>query len=482
MVGALASAAAGLLAVRFLAIAVGLMAVRVPYPFELEWMEGGSLAHVLRLLAGDAIYAEPSAAWVPFIYHPLYYVVAAPLVAAFGVGLPPLRLVSALSSVATGALLGRLAWRETRSPWAGVVAPGLYAATFPLQGGWLDIARADSLALALIVGGTLAVREARSARGMLWAGVLLYLAMMTKQTTAWVAMPVVAFAVWRDGPRGLALALGVAAAMLATMGLFAATSDGWYLYYCFELPRSHTLIARMWGAYWTEDLAPLGIALFAAVALPFLWLRRPRGRAGHGLVAAFVVGTLVAGYHARLHSGNYINVLQIPFAGLALALAVVAFRPARIQGRTLSVVLAAAAAVQLVLLDFDPRRHRPPPEAWDQGRAVLRVLAEAPRPLYAPELMSYTLLLGAPPAPHAVAVEDVLRGEPEEPKARYLSSVARAARAGEYGAIVLGSRSIAGSTVRVWRLGYRYRRALEGPSTLTGMGTYPRRILERREP
>ena len=34
-------------------------AARAPYPFDLEWMEGGMLAHAWRLANGLPLYVEP---------------------------------------------------------------------------------------------------------------------------------------------------------------------------------------------------------------------------------------------------------------------------------------------------------------------------------------------------------------------------------------------------------------------------------------
>ena len=65
-------------AARILALAIGLVYVavfllvalgRIGYPFELEWMEGGAIAHVQRILAGQALYVPPSLDFVPFGCH-----------------------------------------------------------------------------------------------------------------------------------------------------------------------------------------------------------------------------------------------------------------------------------------------------------------------------------------------------------------------------------------------------------------------------
>src|SRR5207237_451850 len=59
-----------------LAVAVGCAAyvamlvwcgmTRVPYPSELEWMEGGMLTHAARVREGLPIYGKPSVEFVPF--------------------------------------------------------------------------------------------------------------------------------------------------------------------------------------------------------------------------------------------------------------------------------------------------------------------------------------------------------------------------------------------------------------------------------
>src|SRR5262245_50878569 len=87
---ALALACAYVLAFVIVAVA------RLPYPFELEWLEGVVLEHVHRVLAGQPIYVAPSVDFVPLNYTPLYYYVSAAFAAALGPGFVALRLVSLL--------------------------------------------------------------------------------------------------------------------------------------------------------------------------------------------------------------------------------------------------------------------------------------------------------------------------------------------------------------------------------------------------
>src|SRR6267143_1685706 len=81
---------------------------RMGYPFELEWMEGGMVDHVRRVLLGLPIYAKPSIEFVSFLYPPLYYEAAAVFSKVLGPGFLPLRLLSFLSSVGVFVLIFRI--------------------------------------------------------------------------------------------------------------------------------------------------------------------------------------------------------------------------------------------------------------------------------------------------------------------------------------------------------------------------------------
>src|SRR5215467_9200976 len=86
----LAVALTGLVAVgAYLVIALS----RLTYPFTVEWLESNSLVEVHRILAGQALYAAPTAGYVPDGYPPLYFAVSAAVASVLGVSYLPLRLV-----------------------------------------------------------------------------------------------------------------------------------------------------------------------------------------------------------------------------------------------------------------------------------------------------------------------------------------------------------------------------------------------------
>src|SRR5881397_1430030 len=64
-------------AVLFILVYVVVAALRMGYPYELEWMEGGAVDHVRRLLDGKPIYVAPSLDFIPYIYPPFYFLLSA---------------------------------------------------------------------------------------------------------------------------------------------------------------------------------------------------------------------------------------------------------------------------------------------------------------------------------------------------------------------------------------------------------------------
>ena len=69
----------------YLLACLGVTTLHVGYPFALEWMEGGSVDHVRRILAGRPIYIEPTLEFAPFIYTPLYFYLGAAVASVAGV-------------------------------------------------------------------------------------------------------------------------------------------------------------------------------------------------------------------------------------------------------------------------------------------------------------------------------------------------------------------------------------------------------------
>jgi hypothetical protein len=71
-----------------LAVYIRLALRTLNYPFPLEWMEGGTVDVVQRVIRHQPLYTQPTAEYVPYIYPPLYYWVSAQIARVIGVGCP----------------------------------------------------------------------------------------------------------------------------------------------------------------------------------------------------------------------------------------------------------------------------------------------------------------------------------------------------------------------------------------------------------
>ena len=128
------------LSLLWLVALVVVFALRIGFPLELEWMEGGSLQHALRLQRGESVYGPPSEEFVPFLYTPLYPMVLAILGYVFPLDYALGRVVSVLAFAAVCGGLWRAVGREGRPLAHQAAAIGLFCAGYVFSFRWLDLA------------------------------------------------------------------------------------------------------------------------------------------------------------------------------------------------------------------------------------------------------------------------------------------------------------------------------------------------------
>ncbi|HEX2576091.1 MAG TPA: glycosyltransferase family 39 protein, partial [Aquihabitans sp.] len=323
---------------------------RMGSPMELEWMEGGVVDHVRRAADGRNLYPEPSLEFIPYIYTPLYYYVAAPVAAVFGDGFLPLRLVSFASSLVAFASVGVLVARERGDRVAGLVAAGVFAACFAIGGAWFDLARVDSLFLALTFAGLAVARHGAGVRSAVAAGVLLGLAFLTKQQALVPAAAPLLYLLVAQRRRAVAYAASVAIVVVVSTLVLQQLSDGWYLRYVLELPRGHEVIEEVRRTFWTVDLRPLVLSVaLGAVGVAIAVAARRELTGPLVLFHLPVAAALVASsYASRLHSGGYDNVLLPAFGALAILAGLGWSELDRRPAPLLRVAAAVAVVAQLV--------------------------------------------------------------------------------------------------------------------------------------
>jgi hypothetical protein len=425
-------AVTALLGLAAIGVYVAVALARLAYPFTLEVLESNSLVEVHRILSGRALYAAPTVSYVPDGYPPLYFGTSAALASVLGQSYLPLRLVSLVSSLACFAILARLVQRETGSAAAGIAASGLLASTYFVTHAWFDVARVDSLFLALSVAALYTARWMSRTRDAVTAGMLLGAAFLTKQTA--LAEGVAVLAALAAGPRRR-LAAPAALAYCAVAGgstlVLGIASHGWYVYYLFQQMSEHALSGGYAVQFWTGYLLPtLGIAICAAVV---------GARRVPVVLAAGCVALVVAGWAPLVQVGGNVNDLLPAYLVVAL-LAGLAMGGQPGPGARRWVATAAGGLViaQIAVLATGFRPDRAIPPAADRA-AGLRLLASVHAlggTVAIPGDPGLALMAGQPEVEDQVAAADVLRASDLAAKATFRGSIARAVAARRFTAII----------------------------------------------
>ncbi len=424
----------------FIAVAV----LRMGHPFELEWMEGGALSHVQRILAGKPLYIEPSLEFTPFIYPPLYFHVSAWFARVLGADFFALRLVSFLSSLGAIALIFAIVRRRTGGLLAPTLAACLFAASYREGGAWFDVARNDALYLFLLLAGVWALMRPGSPwlAGAL-GGIGFALSALTKQSALFVAVPVGVWLLATEWRRGAAFTLAFAAlAGGATLWLDQA-SGGWYRYYVFELPRDHPIIGQLLRGFWTaEYLGVYGLALAIAA---FRFVKAPLGEWRRtGLDLVLLASLILTAYATKVRVGSFDNLILPAHVAASLglgwglgALLEYARGLPEERGRSLERFAALLCIATFTLTLYKPWRQLPPAGDVEAGNQIVESLRRVEGDVWVPSHPYLAERAGKPGHAHELAITDVLRPVDSPQHAKLMASLREALRERRWQVVVL---------------------------------------------
>jgi len=283
---------------------------------------GGAIVdHAVRAHRGLPIYAAPDDRFVSVVYTPLYYYVAAGMMALVGEGVLACRMTSALLVLASHAVALLLAWRITRSRRWTLLAVPVALAGYPLCEFFYDAPRVDPLSTFFVLLATFVAATGRGARSAVGLGFLLAAAWFAKLSTAAFSVVLLAgLALLEPRRAALAAVTGAAAGGAALAGLNAAT-QGWFWKYCVYLTTQHEFPAERVRAVLAEDARALAFPL-VGLALAAVSLLRARPRSAEARPTAIVVlaalGTLAFSLASHARSGATIKVLM-PFGVILVA-------------------------------------------------------------------------------------------------------------------------------------------------------------------
>jgi 4-amino-4-deoxy-L-arabinose transferase-like glycosyltransferase len=292
--------------------------IRMFYPYELEWMEGCSVEHVAKILAGKNIYSAPSLEFVPFIYAPLYYYISAIAAKIFGLGFLPLRLVSLLATIINFLLIFKFTKNETKSSIAGLISAGLFAATYEISGVWFDIARVDSLSITFVLSSIYLIRFKDKWPYFILSGIFAGFTFFTKQSTAIIFLPVAIYLLFTKFRKSLFFIFSFLIFVSVTSYILNIISGGWFNYYVFNLPGQHGWYNQLYLHFWTNDIMkPMAVPFFVALIYGIFQFIEKKKKDGW-FYFAFFAGMAGFSWLSRLHIGGYYNVLIPVFCILSL--------------------------------------------------------------------------------------------------------------------------------------------------------------------
>ncbi len=397
------------------AVVLALFVDHVSFPLNLELMEGEVVNHVLRLLEGKPLYPRPGSDFVALAYNPLYYVISAPAAWIFGADRTTLRWVAILAATACGALIYLLVRQRTGKAWWGLIATGLFAASYRATDSYLDTAHADSCLLLSILLGTLLLERAESRPRRILGLLLLVAGFWLKQHGAWFVIGAIGFLGLRVGWRQivpeiiLVLIAGPGLYLLAGPRLFGPA----FHYFTWSVPAG-------WSEFHLSTFARPAVYLirhFLLLAIVATWtcIRtvRPRGRPD-----VFGIQLIMAAVSALMGSmdpGSNNNV-YIPIATWLIIVSSVGIHvwldrdgvPVERAAAHLGLILS------FVLLIFDPTRLLTSPRADTSYHDLMTTLRAVPGVVYAPAIGPDGGYQPHPPITW-VPLDDVSRGPRRTP-------------------------------------------------------------------
>lgn len=433
----------------FVLLYVVLAVMRMGYPFELEWMEGGSLGQVSWIASGHKLYGPPSLEFTPWVYPPLYFYLAAAVSSVLDGGLFPLRLLSFVCSLGSIALIFAMVRGETGSARAAALSGGLFAATYQLGGAWFDLARSDSLFLVLLLAAFYVLRWGGSSRAAVTAGVLLALSFFSKQTALVAALPLALYCTMVDWRRGFWFAATAAIVIAGGTLILDRWQDGWFSYYVFVLPGrlSSRVIPERVVYFWTRDVGmPLVVAFSLGLFHALDTATQPsRGR---WFCFALALGLLVSAWIPRIQSGGFQNTAIPAYAAISLlfGLGLEGLRRTlapidELPGAQLRVLLELLCAMQFAVLVYNPLTVLPKRGDLAAGHRVVQRLAQVDGDVLAFSQSYLAVMAGKRPTAHAAAILDVLGWGSEQQRSTLAREVREALAAGRFKAVVADGRN-----------------------------------------
>ena len=398
----------------FVLVFVYVVAQRLFYPFELEWIEGVTVNSIIRISRGQPLFLPPNAEFIPLIYTPLYFFLSGILAKFFGIGFWLPRLVSVLSALLIGYLIYKIVTKETRNIFAGFVASAAFFASYQITGAWIDTAKPDSLCMVFILLGCyLLQRKEESNKYVIVSAIFLCLAFFTKQSAVFFIITTALYLLKTDRIKGLMFSLAVFLILCSCTLWLNHSTNNWFWTYMFTLPSKQPTFPIRYFIYLTELI---GIIPFL---LPFictwLFIKTSRKFISLNLLSLWgfsFLAALAASAAMRQHQGGFSNAFIPIMVFSAIVIGIVIGKIYKAGNGLLRNLLCASLLLQFIFLIYNPLKHIPSPQDYNDGEKFIEELRNIKGDVFVTHHAFYPVMVGKKMYAHLMPIWDIFISDP----------------------------------------------------------------------
>jgi hypothetical protein len=417
---------------------------RVNFPFELNWVEGGVLNVVERVMAGQSIYTEPSLEYVPFSNTPLYYLLTSLIANIIGSGFTALRSVSIASTFFCLLLIYLFVKHDTKSGFLGIVSAGLFAAFYNVSGGWMDIGRIDAFNLFILLSALFIIRFYRNNKSYLAAGILLFLAFFTNQFSVILIIFILGYGIIYNRRSILPVVLSATVLIFASTLIMDKFYDNWYSYFVISLPLNFEISISNIILFWTEGLfrtcmVPIGFIVYNLYSN----FKSGTRQSGWGFNLFAGAGMILMAWFLRVFSGSMENALLPAYAVIAILFGTSLNEILKkfknkpdLNGSKLRDIVYILAILQFTSLVYDPGRLIPSGADRIAGDKFMESISQENGDIFIPSHGYLAARAGKKRFAHEKAIYDVYKNDDGEAALKLKKQIEEAFANKEFAAII----------------------------------------------
>jgi hypothetical protein len=406
-----------LLLLIFLALFLYSVSVRLPYPFEIDWIEGEIVCHGLRMAQGLPIYTVPATEFVSELYPPVYYGIMAffyLLADTYGFLIP--RLISVACFAGILVLLYRITVKEGGTKGTALLVSGFFLSFYEIHGPWYDLARVDMLLYFLVVLGCYVLTYAkRNTLGTICSAGILVLACYTKQTALYFLPCAALYLLFTNRKQCI---IFCATVFLLLVSLFLGLqylTEGWFgTYVLFNPLRYNQVLSKPLSDLQFQLLFKLRdkllpeiryeifykLPIFFTILLFFI-LQKVTAITRKTTFTVWeytAVGAAIAYFSIRPHMGSERNdfIMMTLWGCLLLGLFLIKLHKSALTDTRNSIRVTAYVllAVQLILQLYNPKLLVPAAQDIKKGYEFMSMVRNMPGEVYIPYHSYYAVMAG----------------------------------------------------------------------------------------